>query len=288
MSAPSDLTLGTRVSASRSPAKRAERVWQTFTIASIGALSWWYFAAHRQPSANGYRSFVLTIGTVGISLALMAAALSARKRLAYQGVGQMSAWLTAHTHFGIIATFAIAYHSALRAGGLLTTLLLACFSLTVVSGLMGWWLSRKIPPLLTAIEESPAILEDLLSIRAECLQGMVELANGGSPEFGVLVEQSLMKETSSWGRMFRFYRRLSTLAQELPAFQKEHAHSLVGLRRQEHRAFERAAEYALRINKMNAELLLQRVLRTWPTLHIISMATMFALAAVHIFTALYY
>jgi hypothetical protein len=39
---------------------------------------------------------------------------------------------------------------------------------------------------------------------------------------------------------------------------------------------------------MNAELLLQRVLRGWLTFHIVSTGTMFGLAAVHIFTELYY
>jgi len=39
---------------------------------------------------------------------------------------------------------------------------------------------------------------------------------------------------------------------------------------------------------MNAELLLQRVLRGWLTFHVVTSGTMFALAAIHIFTALYY
>jgi hypothetical protein len=103
-----------------------------------------------------------------------------------------------------------------------------------------------------------------------------------------MVQQRLMKETASWSRMFRFYRRRSTLADELPGFKREQEESLARLRQQEHRAFQRATEYALRANKMNAELLLQRVLRGWLTLHIVSSGTMFGLAAVHIFTALYY
>ena len=37
---------------------------------------------------------------------------------------------------------------------------------------------------------------------------------------------------------------------------------------------------------MNAEMLLQRVMRGWLTFHIVSTGTMFGLAAVHIFTAL--
>jgi hypothetical protein len=288
MNAARSVAPGARVSTSGIRARRAERGWQVVTVLAVAALSWWYFAAHRQPSANGYHSLVLRLGWIGISLALLAAALSVRKRMAYQGVGKMSAWLTAHIYLGITAAFAIFYHSGFRAGGPLSAWLLTFFSLTVVSGLMGWWFARNLPPLLTDIEESPALLEDLLSTRAQCLEGMFELASSGSPEFRALVEKRLMKETDSWSRMLRFYRGRATLAQELPAFQKELAGCLARLRPQEHRGFQRAAEYALRVNKMNAELLLQRVMRGWLTFHIVSTGTMFGLAAVHIFTALYY
>jgi len=252
------------------------------------AISWWTYMVRRQPSVNRHHGLVLALGWIGISLAVLATMLSIRKRVAYQGAGKMSAWLTAHTYLGVVSAFAIFCHSGLHLGGPLSAWLLVFFSLTVASGLMGWWFSRKLPPLLTEIEENPAILEDLLTIRAECMQGMLELSTGGSPEFRALVEQRLMKETASWSRIWRFYRRKSTIAQELPAFQKEHEAALNSLRRQEHRAFQRAAEYALRVNKMNAELLLQRALRGWLTFHIVTTGTMFGLAAVHIFTVLYY
>lgn len=268
-----------RVSSSGSPAKRAERVWQAVALVSVATLSWWYIAAHRH---------VILLGWIGTALVLVTAALSIRKRFAYQGVGKMSAWLTAHIYLGIAAACAIFYHAGLQAGGPLTTWLLAVFSLTVISGLVGWWFARKLPPLLTAIEETPAIQEDLIALRAECLQGMLEFSSRGSPEFKALVERRLMKETASWSRMLRFYRRKSTLAQELPCFLKEYDVFIARLPAQERFAFQRAAEYALRVNKMNAELLLQRVMRGWLTFHIVSTGTMFALAAVHIFTALYY
>ncbi len=153
---------------------------------------------------------------------------------------------------------------------------------------MGWWVARTIPPLLTAIEETPAILEDLLSARADCLRGMLELASGGSDEFRFLVERRLMKDASSWARMLRFYRMRSTLEQEIPAFQSEHEAALQQLKENEQSAFLCATYYALRANKMNAELLLQRLMRSWLTLHIVSTAVMFGLAAMHIFSVLYY
>lgn len=275
-------------SSARPPLKPGERLWQVFTVLAIAALGWWYFTAHRQPSPNRYHGLVLALGWIGIALAVLVAMLSVRKRIAYQGAGRMSVWLSAHIYLGILSAFAILFHCGLRAGRPLSALLLAFFSLTIVSGLMGWWFSRTFPRLLTAMEERPAIMEDLLLVRAECLQGMLELAAGGSPEFRTLVEGKLMREASSWGRMFRFYRRRSTIAVELPGFQKEHAEELPGLRRPEQLAYQQAVAYALRINKMNAEILLQRAMRGWLTLHIVCTGTMFGLAAIHIFTQLYY
>ena len=269
-------------------ADRIERLWQALAVLSVAALSWWYFAAHRQPSVNRYHSLVTWLGWIGTTLVLLAAALSVRKRLAYQGMGKLSIWLSAHIYLGVVAAFAIFYHSGLRMGSPLTGWLLVFFSLTVASGLLGWWLSRTVPPLLTALEETPAILEDLLSVRADCLRGMLELASGGSDEFQILVEGRLMKDASSWTRMLRFYRRRSTLAQELPAFKNEYEGALQQLGESEHRAFLRAVEYALRVNKMNAELFLQRVMRGWLTPHVVSTAAMLGLAAVHIFSVLYY
>jgi len=282
------LAASARVSSSGISAQRVQRGWRIFAVLSVAALTAWTIAVHQHPSADRYHSLTLKLGWIGTVLALLTAALSIRKRVAYQGAGKMSVWLTAHIYLGIVAAFTIFYHSGLGAGGPLSTWLLAFFSLSVVSGLMGWWIARKLPRLLTAMEERPVMMEELVTVRAECLQGMLEQARAGSPGFRSLVRDRLMKETSSWTRMWRFYRRRSTVADELPAFREEQADCLARLDPSEHRAFQRAGEYALRVNKMNAELLLQRVLRGWLTFHIVTSATMFALAAVHIFAELYY
>ena len=288
MNAARRITSRVRFSASKILAGGANRVLLVFAALTVAGISWPYFAVYRQPSPGRRRSLTIALGIAATLLLLLTAALSARKRLAYQGVGRLSVWMSMHIYSGVVAAFAVLLHSGFSPTSPLPALLLAFFWLTAVSGVWGWWISKKIPPLLTAIEESPAIIEDILSVRAECLHGMLELAQGGSADFAALVNRHLIGETASWARMLRFYRHRTTFAEEIPAFQKDLEPLLRRLGPHENHAFQRAAEYALRVNKMNAELFLHRIMRGWLTLHITATATMFGLLAVHIFSALYY
>lgn len=274
-----------RVSTSGRAVDRAERFWQIFALLSMSGLLCWYFAGHYR-SAD--RLFAFTSGIIGVASAVLAATLSIRKRLAYQGVGRMSNWLTGHIYFGLISAMAIFLHSGMRAGGPSTEVLLGVFCFAVATGVVGLLIARRLPPLLTAIEENPAMIEDLIESRSECLRGLHELAAGGSAEFRSLVKRRLVTEVGSIGRMVRFYTKRTTLAQELPAFQREYETVLRKLKTSEQAAFRRAAEYALRANKMNAEYLLHRLLRGWLTFHMMATVTTFALAVVHVFTVLFY
>ena len=276
------------LSSRRASARFIERCWQGFSVLAIAALSLWYIAVHRNPAADRYHFFMLAIGWIGTVLSILAAAFTIRKRMAYQGIGKLSVWLNAHIYLGLVAAFSILFHAGFRMGGLLTSALLSFFAIAIVSGLLGWWISRKVPPLLTAIEEKPAILEDLISMRADCLRGLLELAAEGSVEFRSLVAERLLKDCASWRRIVRFCRNRSTLLQELPNFRGEYETALQRIPPVEQPAFLRAIEYALQVNKMNAELFLQRLLRGWLTLHVVSTTLMFGLAAIHIFSVLYY
>lgn len=274
-----------RVSTSGRAIDRAERLWQLFAVLCLAGMTWWYFVKHHHTPDRG---FLFTSGILGVTSAVLAAALSIRKRLAYQGTGRMSAWLTGHIYLGLISAAAVFLHSGFRPGGPSTAILFCFFSLTVASGLVGLVIARRVPPLLTKIEENPALMEDLIDIRGECLRGLHELAAGGSPEFRSLVRNRLVSEVASLPRMLRFYQKQTTLDEELPAFQKSFDPVVGQLKQHEQVAFRRAAEYALRANKMNAEYMLQRLLRGWLTFHMAATVIMFALAAVHIFTVLFY
>lgn len=285
MSAGTQVRSQARASTSGRAADRGLRLWQAFAFVSLGGLSWWYFRVHHMTAD---REFLFTSGIAGTVTAALCGTLSIRKRWAYQGVGRMSAWLTGHVYLGVVSAFAILLHSGFRLGGPLTAALFSLFVVTIASGVWGLAVARRLPARLTKMEENPVLIEDLLETRRECMTGLHELANGGSAEFRLIVRNRLAGEATSLTRSLRFIRKASTLAEELPAFHKEHTASLRGLKPHEHRAFEKAAEYALHANKMSAELLVQRTLRGWQTFHIVMSAGMATLAAAHIFAVFFF
>jgi hypothetical protein len=130
VSAARNVASGARISTSGMLGGRGALVGQVFAVFSVAALSSWYYAAHRQPSMDRYHGLVTALGWIGIGLSLLATALSIRKRVAYQGVGRLSGWMRAHVYLGVVAAFAILYHSSFRTGSPLTAWLLAFFSLT--------------------------------------------------------------------------------------------------------------------------------------------------------------
>lgn len=285
------MTSDVRVSAKkrgRSLEAKVEMTWAIFTVVFVVVLSYLYFSIERKPSADGHRAMVMNLGYLGTFFMLIIFAFSYRKRLALQGFVKLRFWLKEHIYLSIIATFVIFYHATLKLGGPVTAWLLGLFSITIVSGLFGWWITKKIPPLLTAIEEAPAIIEDLLESKENYYRAVVELTQGKSEHFRRVVERGLWREMNSWARMLRWYRHPSAVKSQAEEFQKKYAPEQNRMPESERPDFQRVVETALRINKVNAELFLQRVLRRWLTLHIVISMAMAALAVVHIVSVFYY
>lgn len=256
-------------------------------VLAVLLLGWWW-TAHRYPSPDGYRTLVRSMGWITFVLMIAEGALAVRKRMAYQGVGRLSVWLVAHVYFGGVTLVAVLLHAGSWNAGAVSSLLLASIAFTLATGAAGWFLSRYVPPLLTAMEENPAMIEDLVAEREESLRGLLELARDGSIGFATVVRSSLVPETQSWRRMARFYRNRSKVSAELFSFQGEHSSRLREIPIAERDTFLRASEYALRANKMESEIFLHRLLRFWVAPHIVATALTYALMLMHIATQLYY
>jgi len=86
---------------------------------------------------------------VGTGMMLFAMLLSVRKKMPTLRVGSMYTWMQGHVWLGLLSYPLILFHAGFSLGGLLTTTLIALFSLITLSGILGLILQHFIPRMMT-------------------------------------------------------------------------------------------------------------------------------------------
>lgn len=114
-------------------------------LASVAAAIWYFDYTKLQP-ARGYTDLGLTTGITGTILLALAGLYVGRKRMFQEWLPwRLLTWLRLHLWLSIIGLWLILIHAGFHldgGSGTITTLLLAA---TVVTGIGGWYLYKKIP-----------------------------------------------------------------------------------------------------------------------------------------------
>ncbi len=138
--------------------------------ASVMALAlasawWWVRAQERSLGSSAFATGYLLLAAV-----LFLALYNVRKKLPFLPLGSAVAWLQAHLYVGMgtIGVFALHVGPAWPSG-VLDTLLLANYVLTVVSGLVGLYLTRTIPVQLARVGKE-VIFEQIPALRRQVRQ----------------------------------------------------------------------------------------------------------------------
>jgi hypothetical protein len=135
---------------------RLHRPWVVFVIvATVGATAWYAaeaWTAHDWPGGSSRPGLVL--GILGGLIILFEAFLWARKKLRAWRIGRTQVWMRAHIWLGLLCVPLLVYHSGLRWGGPLSTVLMALLLVVVVSGIYGLILQQFLPT--TLLRDVPA------------------------------------------------------------------------------------------------------------------------------------
>jgi len=95
-----------------------------------------------------------TTGYLLIAAVLFLALYNLRKKLAFLPLGKSAAWLQLHIYVGVASIGVFLLHVGLRMPtGMLETTLYSTYSLTVISGIVGLYLTRTIPAQLARVGE---------------------------------------------------------------------------------------------------------------------------------------
>jgi Fe-S-cluster-containing dehydrogenase component/CRP-like cAMP-binding protein len=223
------------------------------------------------------------VGIIGVMLYPM------RRKVYTKRKGALRYWLLSHLYLGVIGGIMILLHGGTDSGGLLTTGLMISFDLVILTGLFGILAYQAAPRLLTKIEGSPLLIDDLLQRRDELQKELAELGAGPSEPLRSLVRDRVIPRFTSFGYLLRQYLKREPLDHMIEAAKRDSGAELQQLQTQKDRdRLGRAIEAAASMRRVDALIYLHRVCKWWLPPHVASTSLMLALMIVHIIQVIYY
>jgi hypothetical protein len=171
--------------------------WLFLCLAVLLAASAWFFAAGlgrpEWPGGSSLPGF--TFGVLGGLIILFEFLLWLRKKVRVWRVGTAQAWLRAHIWLGLLCVPLLVYHSGLRLGGTLSTVLLVLLLVVVASGVYGLALQQVLPrrmleevPAETIYSQMDRLAEQLTAEAAQLVAATCGPAPGEEPAAPALAE----------------------------------------------------------------------------------------------------
>jgi len=119
-------------------------------VAGVGLAAAFVLSTTRAPAGpTGGSPPGLAFGIAGTICIVLAALLSARKRVRTWRLGSAQLWLRMHLWLGLLAVPCIWFHSGFALGGALTRVLMAVFYVVIASDIVGLALQQFVPAAMT-------------------------------------------------------------------------------------------------------------------------------------------
>jgi hypothetical protein len=172
---------------------------------------------------------------------------------------------------------------------MLTTALMILYDVVIATGLFGILCYVVVPRLLTKMEGTPLLIDDLKMRRAELQEQIGKVACSPSQALSTLVRDRVVPRFVSLGYLLRQYLKRETLDAMIESAKREFQNPAAGLtdEKERRRLFE-AVEAAATLRRVDALIYLHRLLKLWLPPHVASTSLMLALMVVHIIQVLFY
>ncbi|HET9528022.1 MAG TPA: cyclic nucleotide-binding domain-containing protein [Pyrinomonadaceae bacterium] len=226
------------------------------------------------------------VGLFGVALVMT---YPLRKQVYRRRAGALRYWMLAHMYIGATAGVVLLLHSGTRIGGVLTTLLYIAFYVVILSGVLGIVSYYLAPRIMTRIEGEPLLIEDLQERRAELQKQSDEILAQSQGWMKDEIRDRVYPRFFSRGFLWRQLSRRESLKTVVAQAREEFKERLMRLATEEERdQLISAVETVVTIRRVDALLLLHRMLRVWIPAHVISTALMLALMLVHIVQVVFF
>jgi hypothetical protein len=221
-------------------------------------------------------------GVLGLFTILGAVSYLIRKQIYKRRAGPLRYWKLAHAYLGLLAGILFLIHGGRDSGGLLTSLLMVSFDLTVVAGLFGISCYYIVPRIMTSIEEEPLLIEDLQARRKE-LRETLGLIDTSNDRLRYLIKKKMRRRFFSFAYLLRQYLKREKLSEMLGEAQREFKADGEALGNAELRdSLEKAVETTATLRRVDSLIYLHQLLKLWLAPHVVSASLMLGLMVVHI------
>ena len=228
-------------------------------------------------------------GLTGLAAIVWVMAYPMRKQVYRRRAGALRYWMLSHAYLGVLAGVLLLVHGGTSSGGLLTTFLMITFDLVIVSGLFGAACYIIVPRFMTRIEREPLLVEDLqarrMELRAELVRATDETTN---PELNLLIQRKVRRRFLGLGYLLRQYLRTEDLQSMLAEAREEFRDAAVGMSRVDDTRLMEAVENAATLRRVDALVLLHKLLKIWVAPHVLFTSLMLILMLIHIAQVVYF
>jgi Fe-S-cluster-containing dehydrogenase component/CRP-like cAMP-binding protein len=212
-----------------------------------------------------------------------------RKQVYRRRAGALRYWLLFHVYLGALAGLILILHAGAHTGGILTTTLYLAFDLVIATGLFGIAAYIIAPRIMTSIEGEPLLIEDLTGRRAELKKELDEIAEKTEGWLREEIEEKVVKRFQARSFLLRQFTKREPLTTMLAEARTEFKERLTRLATTEERShLLEAVETAVTLRRVEALIVLHKVLKLWIAPHVIATSAMLALMIVHVIQVVYF
>ncbi len=270
-------------------------LWHVFGILLIlagGGVAIWATQKFQQDialSPGAWLTMRWLTGLTGLGGIVWVMAYPARKQIYRRRVGALRYWMLSHMYLGVLAGVLLLVHGGTSSGGLLTTVLMISFDLVIATGIFGAACYYIVPRFMTRIEREPLLLEDLQARREELRAELVITTNATTnPELKSLIQRKVRRRFLGLRYLMRQYLKQEDLPSMLAAARKEFRDAASGMSRADDARLMEAVENAATLRRVDALVLLHKLLKIWVAPHVLFTSLMLILMLIHIAQVVYF
>jgi hypothetical protein len=148
-----------------------------------------------------------------------------RRRIYNKRRGPLRYWMLAHAYLGVMGCLLIILHAGNIFGGFLTGSLMIAFGAVILTGLFGLGCYLIIPRILTKIEGTPLLVEDLEARGAELGSELSHILEHATAPVSKSIREKVLPRYRTLAHSFRQCRQRESLDQSIEDAKKDFAYA---------------------------------------------------------------